>query len=294
MSYLKGLTSKDVIVSPLTVNKDFSATGEIPSTGRDLFQIYGQNESYITGAGTGSAPLVFNSIKHLYYSNFMSGSNGLLRSASLPSYNKDGTSSGKVINTIYQNNISSINELRYWAPSFQEDSGIQVLSIPRKQVGDYIKPGSYSDDDYSDDGEGNIMEGSNQVGNIIYSAGLVILNGNSGNGFDPESDPLITNPSWESSYTIFETQYKCTISANEFNYSMNPSLLSSSINGQNKIRTSGSAYYADYVTGSDFSPFVTTVGLYNNNKELIAVGKLAQPLSLSPNTDTTILVNIDR
>ena len=294
MSYLKGLTSKDVIVSPLTVNKDFSVTGEVPSTGVDSFQIYGENESYITGSGTGSAPLVFNSIKHLYYSNFMSGSNGLLRPASLPTYNKDGTSAGEVINTIYQNNISSINELRYWSSSFESNYGIQVLSIPRKQVGDYIKPGSYSDDDYSDDGEGNILEGATQVGNIIYSAGLIVLTGQNGVGFDPSGDPLITNPNWKSSYTIFETQYKCTISANEFNYSMNPSLLSSSINGQGKIRTSGSAYYEDYVTGSDFSPFVTTVGLYNNNKELIAVGKLTQPLSLSSNTDTTILVNIDR
>ena len=75
---------------------------------------------------------------------------------------------------------------------------------------------------------------------------------------------------------------------------MNPSLLSSSINKQGKIRGSGSAFYADYVTGSDFTPFVTTVGLYNDEKELMAVGKLAQPLALSQHVDTTILINLDR
>jgi len=34
--------------------------------------------------------------------------------------------------------------------------------------------------------------------------------------------------SFSSSYTLFETQYKCTIGADEFNYSMNPSLISGS------------------------------------------------------------------
>ena len=49
-----------------------------------------------------------------------------------------------------------------------------------------------------------------------------------------------------------------------------------------------------YVTSSYFSPFVTTVGLYDEAQNLLAVGKLAQPLPTSPTTDTTILVNIDK
>jgi hypothetical protein len=39
---------------------------------------------------------------------------------------------------------------------------------------------------------------------------------------------------------------------------------------------------------------VTTVGLYDENQNLLAVGKLSQPLPTSATTDTTILVNIDR
>ena len=34
--------------------------------------------------------------------------------------------------------------------------------------------------------------------------------------------------------------------------------------------------------------------LYDENHQLLAVGKLAKPLQSSPTTDTTILVNIDR
>jgi hypothetical protein len=89
--------------------------------------------------------------------------------------------------------------------------------------------------------------------------------------------------SFSSSYEIFETQYKCTIRPNEFNYSNNPSILSGS---------QGQPY--DYATGSYFSPYVTCVGLYDEAYNLVAIGKLAQPLPTSRTTDTTILINIDK
>jgi hypothetical protein len=50
----------------------------------------------------------------------------------------------------------------------------------------------------------------------------------------------------------------------------------------------------DFVTGSSFTPYVTTVGLYNENQELLAVAKLSQPLPTSRTTDTSILINLDR
>ena len=90
--------------------------------------------------------------------------------------------------------------------------------------------------------------------------------------------------SFDSTITIYESQYKCTVRENEFNFSQNPSLISGSSN-------SGIIY--SFATGSYFNPYVTTVGLYNNNKELLAVAKLAQPLPLSAVTDTTIMVNLD-
>jgi len=99
---------------------------------------------------------------------------------------------------------------------------------------------------------------------------------------------------FSSSYDILETQYKCTIDSNEFNYSVNPRLLSDNLRGENKILDAGSSQYSDFVTSSYFSPFVTTVGLYNDDKELVAVGKLSQPLQTSQTTDTTIFINIDR
>ena len=59
------------------------------------------------------------------------------------------------------------------------------------------------------------------------------------------------------------------------------------------INERGSEIYHDFVTGSYFSPFVTTVGLYNKNSDLIAVGKFPRPIPISLQTDTTYVINFD-
>jgi hypothetical protein len=88
--------------------------------------------------------------------------------------------------------------------------------------------------------------------------------------------------SFMSSYRIYENQYKCTVRENEFNYTQNPS-----------ARSGSGEFYYSFVTGSSFSPYVTTMGLYNDAKELLVVGKLSQPIPISLYTDTTFIVNFD-
>ena len=169
-----------------------------------------------------------------------------------------------------------------------------------------------------DDGLGNLLQGSLKVGDVIYEHGIIIITNSGitgssdGYGYVQYGSTLYgggdynfinnfyNNPlicSFESTVTIYETQYKCTIRENEFNFSNNPSLLSGSVAISNGSGSSfpqpGSGKLNDNVTGSYFSPYITTVGLYNNNKELLAVAKLAQPLPVSSVTDTSILINFD-
>jgi hypothetical protein len=107
-----------------------------------------------------------------------------------------------------------------------------------------------------------------------------------------------TTVTLQSSFTIYETQYKCTIRPDELNYSLNPTLLSGSaltnpINSNGApVNTSGDV--VDFVTGSSFAPYVTAVGLYNTNNELLAVGKLAQPIPTSRTVDMNIVINMDK
>lgn len=292
MSYLKNLTSNDVIVTPFTVNKFFSG-----SSSTDFFSYFkGNNTSYpIAGGeeGTSSLQLTYNSIKQLYYSNYISGSNGRISQASTASFNPDGTITGPVYTTNYLNSLASpSNSLRHFPTS--SSANIGVISIPSKNYGNYIVPNSFranitatsiTSGEYIDDGNGNIIVASSPTdcfGSIIYENGIIVFTNDREIGIG--STFTVNSIQYNSSLNIYETQYKCTIRANEYNYSLNPSLLKSG-----SINT-----YKDFVTGSDFSPYVTTVGLYNENQELLAVGKLAQPLPTSQTTDTTILINIDR
>jgi hypothetical protein len=51
--------------------------------------------------------------------------------------------------------------------------------------------------------------------------------------------------------------------------------------------------YLSFVTGSDFKPYITTIGLYNDVGQLLAVGKLGQPIRKRSDIDTNILMRID-
>jgi hypothetical protein len=174
---------------------------------------------------------------------------------------------------------------------------------------------------FYDDSEGNIFYSEfaynnidpGPVGNIIYEHGLIILTQPVNNDLTLFQIPFTNDVScsFESTVTIYETQYKCTIRENEFNFSNNPSLLQGSLFesfsnafsnafSQMSLNISSSFFSSpgngklnNNVTGSYFSPYITTVGLYNNNKELLAVAKLAQPLPVSSVTDTSILINFD-
>ena len=46
-------------------------------------------------------------------------------------------------------------------------------------------------------------------------------------------------------------------------------------------------------TESNFRPFVTDIGLYSENNELLAHGKLAKPIKLSDDIETTFVVRFD-
>ena len=83
-------------------------------------------------------------------------------------------------------------------------------------------------------------------------------------------------------YRIFENEIVCKITDNEFNYSQNPT-----------ITTDESGSLRNFATGSDFKPYATSVGLYNEANELLAVAKTNRPIPKSQNIDMTFVVKID-
>ena len=95
---------------------------------------------------------------------------------------------------------------------------------------------------------------------------------------------------WSSSVTLYEHQYKCVVRENEYGYSLNPSILSGS--QANPAPGIGNTY-KDFATGSYFSPYITTIGLYDNDQNLLAIGKLSSPTKVPMNADLEIQVAFD-
>jgi hypothetical protein len=145
------------------------------------------------------------------------------------------------------------------------------------------------------------------VGLLYYQAGIAVLTASIFNGnFGPRADTstytssvsayLITgsitgscdgfrnrlyNIQFNNTTELNSTIYFCRVNHNEFNYSTNPTYLSSS-----KIVVKNES------TDSPVS-YLTTVGLYSSDNELMAVAKLSEPLKKDPSNELTIRVRLD-
>jgi len=332
MGAFKQFNSQDIIISPFEVNKSFHFVGGDALTGSDvgIDRYLGESGDYLISGSdlTGNIEgqqipkvLVYDSIKQLYYGNYISSSAGFVQNSATASLNIDGTYDGSKP----FNNFDNFSQTTLWPNRDFPTSSlapIGVISIPSKLFGDYIQPGSFSlkhnsSGSIKDDGEGRLLYAMRNdstfeymAGNIIYEHGIITLFASAVEGSTPEAvygtavygtdiyggdiiptelfiDAFITSSevtmSFSSSFDIYETQYKCTITEDEYNYSQNPTVLSGS-----------EGFVYGFASSSYFDPYVTTIGLYNNSFDLVAVGKLAKPLPTSRTTDTTILVNIDR
>jgi hypothetical protein len=325
MSTYKPFYPSDIIISPFKVNKTFTFKGLIefnnPKVGIDIFTCYSPNSSiFVSGSDlTGnisfhSKELLYKSIQQLYYSNYILDPQG--SPVATASFNTDGTITGERHTPNYYNYPSTTLNLPREFPTGSSDL-LGIISIPSNLFGENIKPLSFSFNNdqgyFSDNGEGKIIFSSSIynvndifVGDIIYEHGLVIINKNLLNGLDGYGYSIYGNPpsvyggifnsffsgsnitcSFNSTMTIYETQYKCSITEQEFNLSLNPTLLTGS-----KCDELNSTL-RNFATGSLFSPYISTIGLYNNNYDLIAVAKLSQPLNIPTTTDLNIIINLD-
>lgn len=92
-----------------------------------------------------------------------------------------------------------------------------------------------------------------------------------------------------------ETQYKentyfCRLYNDEFNYTTNDTALKKSLSSVSE--NDDTAYdYLDYIQNNPFT-MVTTIGLYNANHELVAVGRLSSPVKKDYGSELNISVKL--
>jgi len=161
------------------------------------------------------------------------------------------------------------------------------------------------------------------IGNAFYSDGLLVVNQKGtykdvgfGTGYSIQH---------QATHKIREFEYVLRAPAGEFNMSSNVSMTKdrkgsvrvAQTGSANEDRTwvynlfppgdspnlSGTGSFAtqytpashsiNEVTGSTWYPFVTQIGLYDNDGDLLAIAKPGQPIKLSPTLSTTFVVRFD-
>ena len=156
------------------------------------------------------------------------------------------------------------------------------------------------------------------VGHVYYQAGIAVLTASyfTGSFGDPEgpayrlsrsftNDPgdtmvqgaftgstitniangvrfALDNIEFNNTTELNSTIYFCRANTQDYNYSANPTYLAAS-----KIRVKNNNPKAEPVS------YITTVGLYSSDNELLAVAKLSEPLKKTPSNELTLRVRLD-
>lgn len=330
MSAFKRISVSDSFVVPYTANKSWNIpyaslyNKQITiNTGTN----YGVNHTFSPFETTSSGQynsLVYRAVNTTYYPNFLP--KYVNTSSMYGTIYNDGTlSTSSYYNGFVE--LGNLDTIKYFPT--ESGSTIYTINIPRQLSGDKIIPSTfelsyvsasvvskiYDDGNYNlrysgsntNSSIGTILSQSSYVGNIFYEQNIAILN------IIPtlltSSIDYIDNISFQNNHIVYENFVKCTIKDYEYNASYNPTLLSgsqgllipySSSNNSDIVYISSEDNFGilkDFstgsISGSEFSPYVTTVGLYNDAQDLLAVAKMASPIPIPSNTDMTFLVKWD-
>ena len=131
-----------------------------------------------------------------------------------------------------------------------------------------------------DRNEGGGLLQTNVVGQVFDKNGFIVISTP-----DYRYNNLITSAytaSYQSTITTYEMSTLCRVKAGEFNVTRNHSVL-----------TEDNNQYLNYLTGSNFSPYITTIGLYDSVGQLLAVAKLGQPIKKRDDVDMNFFVRLD-
>jgi hypothetical protein len=188
-----------------------------------------------------------------------------------------------------------------------------VISIPQIYYGEGVKVGSVRLEDeqtgniYEDDGYSNLIDsGSNVAGNIFYDRGLIVLTRDIVSGSVLSQFTL----NFRSTKTIYENEILLSVLESEFNVSQNPTAVDYDADGkfgkiklhsiQSNVNPNVFSGFGEYdysssldTTGSYLAPYVTTIGLYDDDLNMVAVAKLPQPIKSMPDYPLNFIVRFD-
>lgn len=296
---IKEIPKSDVITRPMKVYKEWTLDEN------DIYPIFGTNGANTlididTDAKSHSynKKVIYASIKSQFYTN---------------------PSTASIITEVGRRKSYASTDERVL------ENEIAVFSIPQIYYGEGIKVGTVVLEDeqlvrtYTDDGYSNLIDsGSNIKGNIFYDRGLIVV------AKDIVSGSVLSQftLNFRSTKTIFENEVFIPVLESEFNYSQNPSavyedggrlythimqrpgstkigdLVTSSFYdaGIKWVRGAFNQYEASSSldqTGSFLAPMITTIALYDNELNMVAVAKLPQPIKSLPDYPVNFIIRFD-
>ena len=282
---IKEIPKSDIIVRPIKVFKEWTLDEN------DIFPIFGEN-----GDGTFIDP---------EYDSKSQGFNKKVIHASIRSQFYTNAATASILTEVGLRKSYASKDER-----ILEDN-IAVFSVPQRYYGEGIKIGTVVLEDeqlgriYTDDGNSNLIDsGSNIKGNIFYDRGLIVV------AKDIVSGSVLSQftLNFRSTKTIFENEIFLSVLENEFNVSQNPTAVDydGSI-GRIKLHNIRSTInplkvggFADYLysgsvdpTGSYLAPYITTIALYDDELNMVAVAKLPQPIKSLPDYPVNFIVRFD-
>jgi hypothetical protein len=195
---------------------------------------------------------------------------------------------------------------------------IFVISVGQDFYGERIKPGSFElsldslPHTVLDDGNGNLLFGTGSfIGNIFYNDGIAVITHNiseptasiTGDGIKIIQGTNVF-VDYESDVKIIRHEISVRVRPSDFNFSwFNPSV-------RNTLTTTGS--FADelrelnipesdenewtlqsLIQSGVIKPYVTTIGLYTDKYELVAIAKLSTPIQRTFESDQIFIVRFD-
>jgi hypothetical protein len=153
-------------------------------------------------------------------------------------------------------------------------------------------------------GSENLMvTNTNAVGNVFYEHGMIVLSdprpkyGTPANR--PFNDKVYTYTTgvsgsaklsqfslgYNSTVTLYEHEYICKLKEDEFNFTSNDTIRLDNFPNSEVPKS--------FVANEQFSPYITTIGLYDKYGRLLAVGKLGTPIKKRDDVDLNIIVRFD-
>ena len=319
----KRLDPRDINVTPFKAFKEFTVTNADSGSGVYGFRaisssIHNFNSDTATKTTFESASFyhipTWFTINQLYYRDTKNNYNNfgytpqrqyrlLQPSASIISVSKD----------LYGERIKPKSV------TLSDDSGVSTLTIKDDGAGNlYDNSFSSSFAEFAAGGFLDIVKSTGSfVGNIFYEQGLLVFT-NTGSKYVDIGTKTGTDGyslSYKAQTTIREHSYTCVVGEGEYNGTTN---ISATFQRSGSISVSGSeswkffppghataksgSYkhyyqastdYEGFVTHSEFRPYITKVGLYNDFNELIAVGQLSHPIKNDDDLALGINVRFD-